>query len=76
VISATFRPVDEGVCVWTEADEPEVLRLTIDVEAQSFEEALRLGRAELREAASTASLSGHLTEVVAMTDEGQATWTP
>jgi hypothetical protein len=48
VISATFRPVDEGVCVWTEGDEPDVLCLTIDVEAPSFEEALRLGRAELR----------------------------
>jgi hypothetical protein len=75
-VKAAFRPDDEGACVWTEPDEPNVLRLSVDVDAASFEEALHLGRAALLEAASTASLSGEASEVVAMTDEGQAVWTP
>jgi hypothetical protein len=74
-ISATFRPDDEGACVWTEVDEPAVLRLTADVEAPSFDEALRLGHVALQEAASTASLAGRPTELVAMTEEGRPAWT-
>src|SRR3954453_17443823 len=49
--SAGFRPDDEGACVWTEPEEPSVLRVSVDVEAASFEEALHLGRAALLEAA-------------------------
>jgi hypothetical protein len=75
-VSAAFRPGDEGVCVWTEPDEPNVLRLSVDVEAASYDEALHLGQAALVEAASIASLSGAVSEVVAMTDEGHAVWTP
>ena len=75
-VSAAFRPDDEGACVWTEPHEPKVLRLSVDMEAASFEEALHLGRATLVEAANTASLSGVASEVVAITDEGQAVWTP
>ena len=75
-VTAAFRPGDEGVCVWAKPDEPTVLRVSVDVEAASFEEALDLGRTALVEAASTASLSGAPSEIVAMTDEGQAVWTP
>lgn len=64
------------MCVWVESDEPSVLRISIDVEADSFERALHLGRAALSEAATVASLSGTASEVVAMTDEGQAVWLP
>ena len=70
-----FRPDDEGVCVWTEPDEPTVLRLSVELEAVSFEDALRLGQGALIEAATTASLPGRPIQVVAMTEEGgQATW--
>lgn len=73
-VSAMFRPDVEGVCVWTEPDEPTVLRLSVELEAVSFEDALRLGQAALTEAATTASLPGGPIQVVAMTEEGQATW--
>jgi len=75
-VSAAFRPGDESACVWTEPDEPTVLRLSVDVEAGSFEHAPRLGQAALVEAASAAPLPGAASEVVAMTDDGQAVWTP
>jgi hypothetical protein len=75
-VSAAFRPGDDGVCVWTEPDEPSVLRVSLDTEASSYEEAQYLGQAALAEAASTAALFGAASEVVAMTEEGQAVWTP
>jgi len=75
-VGASFRPDDEGVCVWIDTESPSVLRVSVDVEAGSYEEALDLGHAALAEAASAASLSGRLTEVVAMTEDGQAVWTP
>jgi hypothetical protein len=75
-VSAAFRPGDESACVWAEPGDPTVLRLSVDVEAASFEQALHLGQAALVEAASAASLPGAASEVVAMTDDGQAVWTP
>jgi hypothetical protein len=49
-----------------------VLRLSIEVEAPSFDEAIRVGRPALLEAVSAASLVGFPTGVVAMTDSGRA----
>ena len=69
-----FRPGDEGVCVWVEPAEPSMLLISVDVEAASYEDALRHGRVALAEAAGIGSLTGSPVEVVAMTEEGQATW--
>jgi hypothetical protein len=75
-VNAAFRPGDEDVCVWTEPDEPTLLRVSVDVEAQSYEEAPILGQEALSEAASTALLAGAASELVAITEQGQAVWIP
>ncbi len=73
-ISAAFRPDDESVCVWLEPNDPYVLRISADVEATTYEDALILGRSALDEAAKLVPLAGRPVEVVAMTEEGQSTW--
>lgn len=75
-ISRSFRPGDESVCVWVEADEPNTLLISIDAKAASYEDALDQGRDALAEAVGTASLRGRPVDVVAMTEEGQVTWSP
>ena len=72
--ASAFRPTDESVCAWIDRENQHLLRVTFDVEASSFEEAIEMGRAELLEGAHLIRLGGSLIEVVSMTDEGYSTW--
>ena len=71
---AVFRPGDGEVCVWVDDQNPSALRVEFDVEADDYELAIREAQREVRLAALQSGLPGSETEVVAMTDEGQARW--
>lgn len=69
-----FRPTDESWCAWVDPENQHLLRVTFDVEAANFHEAIEAGRSELVAGAHLVSLGVGVTEVVAMTDEGYRTW--
>jgi len=73
-IVSTFRPNDEGVCIWVPEDQPGTLRLELDVDAADEQAALTMGRAAITEAALLGPLAGSAERVVAMTDEAMWEW--
>jgi hypothetical protein len=70
-----FRPQDESACVWIDDRRADVLRMSWEVEADEYEQAINMGLDEIRTAASAAALAGRPVEVVAMTEAGHARWT-
>jgi hypothetical protein len=74
LVTASFRPDDPGACVWVEPDAPGVLCESFEVEAVSDDDAKSQGRSALD--ATSDLLSGHLLEVVVMTNERQVSWSP
>ena len=60
--------------MWVDDQNPGALRVEFDVEADDYELAIREAQRQVRLAASQSGLPGSATEVVAMTDEGQARW--
>jgi hypothetical protein len=73
-ISSGFRPDDEGVCLWIDEKDPALLKLSLDVVAEDYEEAGRMGRRLAHEAVALAHLPGELIALSACTEEGQAVW--
>lgn len=74
-INASFRPADDGVCVWVEADAPGVLQVSFEVDASDHQQALERGRAGLEEAAHAGAFTGRLIDVAVMTEDTISTWT-
>jgi hypothetical protein len=64
-ISERFRPDDESACVWIDAHDACTLRTSLEIEADTAENAIVLGH-----------LAGRPTEVVVMTETEQSNWTP
>jgi hypothetical protein len=71
-----FRPADDGVCAWADGQSRATLRAEFDVDAVDFEEAISRAVADVQAAARVSDLPGTLVSLIAMTEEGQATWTP
>ena len=74
-LAAALRPGDESVAVWISPEDPQVLMVGFDVEADSYEAALDAGRTELLEA-GRATPGSSLARVTAMTEDGYRTWSP
>ncbi|HEY3631303.1 MAG TPA: hypothetical protein VGL21_10415 [Jatrophihabitantaceae bacterium] len=75
-VNAKFWTSDDSVCVWVDGRRPSVLCVSIDVAANTDDEAIAEGRSALDEAVRTVSLTGDPVEIVAMTDTGMITWSP
>jgi hypothetical protein len=75
-LNVTFRPDDPKACVWIEPAEPSVLCLSFDVEATDYDDAIAQGLSALIGAAESVGLAGRAVELVAVTEEGQAVWSP
>jgi hypothetical protein len=69
-----FRPTNEQTCVWVDDDNPSVLRIEFDVEGHDYEHAIEEALRQVRLGASKAGITGHVAQVVAMTENGQARW--
>ena len=76
LISECLRPGDDTLCVWLDERDAAVLRTSVDVAADNFDQALALGREVLTDAASVGKIDGHAVDVIAMTENEQATWAP
>ncbi|SEQ81825.1 hypothetical protein [Microlunatus flavus] len=72
--AGAFRPADASVCVWISPDDPHVLMVAFEVDADGYEGALDAARAELAEAGARTPAVGSLERVTAMTDEGYRAW--
>lgn len=69
-----FRPSDASVGVWISPDDPDVLMVAFEVEADSYEAALDAGRAELAVAGALTPEVGSLVRVTSTDDEGYRSW--
>ncbi len=65
---------DGDPCVWVEADHPDVLVATFDVEASDLDIALLKGREVFLAATRGAGLSGSLARLTAADEEGFLSW--
>jgi hypothetical protein len=72
--SRAFRSEDESVCVWISNRDPSVLAFSVDVAAQTWEEAASIGRSYFASGSFPNGLPGRLARVVAMDDERQFVW--
>jgi hypothetical protein len=72
--SRSFRTEDETVCVWISERDPSVLAFSIDVAAQTLEEAANIGRSYFESGSLPTAVTGRLAQVVAMDDERQFVW--
>lgn len=71
---SVFMPDDDVVCSWIEPDAPQTLRLSFDVDADSYEEAIEVGRRLVTTASSACGLAGALARVSALDLEGGRDW--
>jgi hypothetical protein len=72
--AASLRPDDEELCIWRDAQDSTVLRLSTDCTATDLDGALELGHALAAEALAASPFRGSVEEVVAMADEEQLVW--
>ncbi len=72
--SRSFRTEDESVCVWISKRDPSVLAVSVDVAAETLEEAANIGRSYFESGSFPTAVPGRLARVVAMDDERQFVW--
>jgi len=73
-VAGGLRPGDEGLCIWRDADDGAVLRVSVDCTAADLEEALDLGRDLAEETAGLSPFRTAVEEVQAMTDDEVLVW--
>lgn len=74
VVGRALGPDREELSVWRDGQDPTVLRVSTDLEADDGEGALDAGHALARRALAVCPFAGSVEEVVAMTDEDQLVW--
>jgi hypothetical protein len=73
-VSRALRPGDEELCIWRDAEDSTVVRVSAECGAPDFEGALDAGHALAQEARALCPFAASVDEVVAMTDEEQLVW--
>ena len=74
LFDSVFLPDDDEACSWIEPDAPRTLRLSFDVDADSYEAAIEVGRHLVTTASSACGLAGALAKVSALDFEGGRDW--
>lgn len=69
-----LEPTDTDRCVWVDERRPAVVQMSFDIDAEDYEPAIEQARLLLSEGAAVNGFPGVLSEVVAMTEEGQLRW--
>ena len=75
-LCASFRPDDQTICIWVAQKLPNVLHISIDVDTDSDQDALRQGHLAVVEAAACANITGQAIKVTAYADDQHWTWVP